>query len=162
MKTIVFFSNRDNIPSMEKLATFIWSINVSYSYIKTGNDFYDSDDLAISWDKWIDNHEWSGHDKSSEYIGFNIVICKDCIKKFKLNLISKEIDSKYCMRIDIADDALLIDKRAYLRAIYLIAKSCNGYILEENSKSLLTSDEFYEKYRDIIEMPFTKEFKIVY
>jgi hypothetical protein len=70
-------------------------------------------------------------------------------------LFSKFYNPKYIVKVELSDSALLIDKRAYLRAIYLIAKSCDGYILEKNSKSLLTSDEFYEKYKDIIEMPFT-------
>lgn len=65
---------------------YIWNEGISFSYYKNSDGFSDSSEVALSWDKWIDNPQWSGNINSKEYIEFEIgainatFIAQECLQ----------------------------------------------------------------------------------
>jgi hypothetical protein len=108
------------------------ALSVSHAF-----DLQENNSLMLSWDKWIDDKRWSnGIPKSFEHINF-------------------EFQNKKLIKIDVDDDALLVDKRAFYRSAILIAERTNGTISTDNS-NWVTVNEFCENAKNYLKYSFDK------
>lgn len=160
MITYIGFKEKTMLPSMEELVYYIWARDINFSFFKTGRDICDSTEISLSWDKWLDNAEWSGNEKSKEYINFTLYpLCN--IK----NAVTNEFYD-FCMlsnfsnvlEVEINDNAIMMDKRAFARAIYYISKNCNGYIQWQNS--VIDVDHYFSLNEVLIKTAF--DFSVTY
>lgn len=111
--------------------------NISHAF-----DLKEFNSLMLSWDKWIDDERWKGNAKSFEHINFEII-------------------DKNIVFIDIKDDALFIDKRAfYIGAIYICEKT-NGKISEDKI-TWKTSKEFSNNVTNYINCSFKEAVELSY
>lgn len=106
-------------------------------------DLKEFNNLMLSWDKWIDDERWNENVKKSfEHINFEII-------------------DKNIVLIDIKDDALFVDKRAfYLGAIYICEKT-NGQI-SNDKVNWNTPEEYTMKISDYINSSFKEAVEFSY
>jgi hypothetical protein len=70
VETIIYIKETINLPKFDDLVSYMWEKGISLSYVRTGDDFYDSNIVELAWNKWVDNPEWD--DFTNEYIDFEI------------------------------------------------------------------------------------------
>lgn len=89
MNLFVRTDSLNALPSRKELKKVMWehANNISHAL-----DLKEFNCLMLSWDKWLDDNRWSGLGKSYEHINF-------------------EITKENGVIVDIADDALFVDKR---------------------------------------------------
>ena len=135
MIAYVLIDTRDNLPSIDDLVEKMWKTGVSYSKASDSSEFKNCTTLSLSWDKWIDDERWLLPGlKSKEYIYFDLPEQADNY----LSPIALEID----------DDALFIDKRAFYKALDYISRCTKGRISVDGQEWMnneLFVDEF-QKY----------------
>lgn len=124
MKLLVKIININSIPKIKKLKEIMWPGSSSFSRVGRDHHLKKGVEIALAWDKWIDDPRWSGHIKSKEYLYFQF------IKPDTFN-------------IEIEDDAIFVDKRAaYLVAAYLASKNNSSVRVDEDN--WYTADKFVE------------------
>jgi hypothetical protein len=132
--------NFKGLPTRNEMKKIMWeqANNISHSL-----DLKKYNALTLSWDKWLDDSRWAGNvNKSFEHINF-------------------EITDENKVEVDIEDDALFVDKRAfYLGAIFICEKT-NGKISEDNV-SWNTPKEFSLKVSNFIKCSFKEAVEISY
>jgi hypothetical protein len=132
MQLYINMKNIKSLPNRDDLKKVMWE---NASSISHALDLQDYNSLMLSWDKWIDDKRWSnGVLKSYEHINFE--------------LINKEL-----ILIEIDNDALLVDKRAFYSSAMLIAERTNGTISTDNSK-WDTINDFYDYAKDYLKYTF--------
>lgn len=126
MKLFIKLKDADSLPSIEDLKGHE---NASISRVGNDNLLRSSEEISLSWDKWIDDHRWSNHSKSKEYIYFQFI---------QPNLIKIEID----------DSALFVDKRAVFLAGKFLVEIDGGDSSFDNETWLQKNDfiECINKY----------------
>lgn len=142
MKFFLSFKNKSEIPNVEQMLKYMWESGNNFS--KSGN-WKGSDrhtTLALSWDKWLDDSRWSNHPKFKEYIYFSLQ--------------NKRINLNYTISVEIDDDAVFVDKRAFFKAILLIAKSTKALIGIEKKTNLVSFNEFLTIANEYIEDSFSE------
>lgn len=110
IELLVYCTNLKSLPNRSSLKKMMWSEakSISHSF-----DLKEFGSLTLSWDKWIDDERWSKDAKKPfEHINFEV------------------IDSNIVL-IDIEDDALFIDKRAFYKGAIYICEKTNGKISED-------------------------------
>lgn len=101
------------------------------------------DNLMLSWDKWIDDNRWSSNlRKSFEHINFEII-------------------DENIVLIDIEDDALFVDKRAFYCGAIFISDNTNGKI-SEDKLVWITPQEFTEKVSNFVNCSFKEAVELSY
>lgn len=138
MKIHVMIGNRENIPEVKELVSTMWENNINFSKAGDAPQLKNCTTLSICWDKWVDDKRWSNHPKFKEYIYFDLL---------------GELDKQELIIIEIADDAVFVDRRAFLKAAYFIAKKTNGKI-SANKQLWATPEEFLVKNIDILNISF--------
>ncbi|SDN05868.1 hypothetical protein SAMN04487897_101935 [Paenibacillus sp. yr247] len=112
MQLFISIKNANTLPSRDEIKKAMWEKALSVSHAL---DLQEFNSLTLSWDKWIDDKRWSdGIPKSFEHINF-------------------EFQNKRLIIIDVDEDALFVDKRAFYRSAILIAERTNGTISTDNS-----------------------------
>ncbi len=106
MNLFIKVENIKALPSRSLMKEVMWE---QANNISHGFDLKEFDSLMLSWDKWLDDSRWSGLNKSFEHINFEITKENEVV-------------------VDIADDALFVDKRAFFRGALLICEKTNGKI----------------------------------
>lgn len=150
MKLYVNIPDRKTLPEIDKLIEFMWKKNVSISKAADAERLRDCTTLAICWDKWVDDNRWVNNCKFKEYIYFNI---------------PKKIQLSNPIIVEIADDAVLVDKRAVYKAVLLIA-SCGDGLISKDRTIWLSKNEFEEQnkkllicsFEDAVEISLRKEY----
>lgn len=139
MKKYIMVSTRKALPRTFELASIMWEKDISLSRSGDAIDLKNCTTLALSWDKWINDKRWSGKTKSSELIYFEI---------------PKKID-KFTnpITIEIADDAVLVDKRAFLKAAIYIAEKAYGKISDDGI-TWMTPEEYSEMNKETLKYSF--------
>ena len=160
MISYIGIKDKMKLPKFWDLVYYMWDKELSISYVKVGEEIWDCKGISVSWDKWIDNPKWSGSYKTVEHIDIDIynVLDKEIESRVSKNiyhLINKN-NNNYIVCIDISDNAVTMDRRAFLRATYMIAKKCSGIIYDEERNKLLSYEEFYNINKFIIEKTFDK------
>ncbi len=133
MKIFLNLTKRDNLPDVTDLTTYIWDNNKSISRAGDSIDFRKCTSLALAWDKWIDDTRWSCHPKFKEYIYFWFLHTSP---------------NNSTLIIEIDDDAVFVDKRAYFRAIEYIAEQTNAKINLGNELDKQLEDYLYHHQTD--------------
>jgi len=132
VQLFISLTNSNNLPSRDDIKKVMWEKALSISHAL---DLQEFNSLMLSWDKWIDDKRWSdGTPNSFEHINF-------------------EFQNKRLIKIDVDDDALLIDKRAFYRSAFIIAERTNGTISTDNS-TWLTVNEFCEYAKNYLKYSF--------
>jgi hypothetical protein len=151
--------SRDVVPRMTELVSYMWAPRVAFSYARTGTDMHDSTDVAIKWDKWLDNPDWRGQPKGTEHISFEW----NCFDRVR-----SEVSEEFCrlcrasraesvLTIEMADDAVAMDRRAFVRAVYVIAERAQGCIYSPDDQRVLDASEYYRANRELIEKAFSAD-----
>lgn len=115
----------------------MWRKDINFSKIGNSVFFKKCTLLVLSWDKWLDDPRWNATSKWREYISFELPKIAN--------------DSGQLMTIEMDDEALLVDKRAFYKATIYIAQLTQGEISEDNIKWLSPQQyaETLEKYLTI-------------
>ncbi len=138
MKMYVTVNDRQKLPELNELIAAMWEENVSFSKAGDAFRFSDYTTLALCWDKWVDDPRWSNHHKYKEYIYFELPVKLGCSAP---------------ITIEMADDAAFVDKRAFLKAAYFLAKKAGGTI-SFDKKLWVTPDDFMNAHQDILNLSF--------
>lgn len=112
MRVHIELENLKKLPQIHQLdlAKIMWEEGNNFS--RMGNSCYINECtyLTLSWDKWLDDKRWESNSKSKEYIDFEYY----------------EVDKE--LHVEIKDDSLILDKRAFHRAIVFIANSISAKV----------------------------------
>ena len=159
MINYIGISIKNNLPKLEELVWYMWEKNISFSYYKNGKDLVDSTEISVSWDKWLDNSKWSSNIKAKEHIYIEIYNRNDTDLKMNPNIFhmfeNENVNNIISVEIE-SDDVVTVDRRAFNRATYIIAKKCDGIIYDGQRNKLLGYEEFYNINKFIIEKAFDK------
>lgn len=130
MEVYIKLMKKNSIPKIDTLKRVMWFENASIS--KVGNDEHlkKGEEVSLSWDKWINDQRWAKHNKSKEYIYFQLI-------------------QSQLMKIEVDDDAPFVDKRAVYLATKLLAENNKGEISFEGEKWLST-EEFIDVTKEYI------------
>lgn len=110
IELFIYCTNLKSLPNRSSLKKMMWSEARSISH---SLDLKEFGSLALSWDKWIDDERWRKDAKKPvEYINFEV------------------LDNNIVL-IDIEDNALFIDKRAFYKGAIYICEKTNGKISED-------------------------------
>lgn len=138
MQLIVTFNNREILPEINELVAIMWKKDVNFSKVGNAASFKKCTSFTLSWDKWLDDKRWLGHNKFKEYIYFTFL---DKEKNFK------------GIEVEVADDAILVDKRAFLKAAIYIAEKADGKISNDGI-AWMTPEEFSEMNNETLKYSF--------
>lgn len=151
MKVFILAERRICIPEIKILASYIWDVGLSISYVNT------KEYKSLSLDKWIINPSWKGNEYSSNCI----IIEQKKYKKGSLQL-SEDLkgiddDIKLVIALEVHNFDIEMDKRAFLRLIHFFLstekkRKCLVYFAD--TRKVYTFCEFYNEYREIIDSPF--------
>ena len=138
MKLFVIIQQRKRLPEINTLVETMWAPCISFSKAGNAKHFKHCTSLALCWDKWIDDDKWNSHPKSKEYIYFHI----------------PKVVNKYSpLSIEIANDALDVDRRAFYLAAYCIAKTSDGMISYDMTEWQSPTD-FYKNHMELLGRSF--------
>ena len=106
MNLFIKVDNINALPSRLEIQEVMWeqANNISHAF-----DLKEFSSLMLSWNKWLDDNRWGNSNKSFEHINFEFIKEDEVV-------------------VDIADDALFVDKRAFYRAVLFICEKANGEI----------------------------------
>ena len=106
MNLFIKVDNINALPSRNEIQEVMWeqANNISHAF-----DLKEFNSLMLSWNKWLDDNRWKKSNKSFEHINFEIIKENEVV-------------------VDIADDALFVDKRAFYRGVLFICEKTNGKI----------------------------------
>lgn len=138
MKIYVIINNQRNLPELDELIAAMWEENITYFKAGDAIRFSKCTTFSICWDKWVDDKRWTDHSKFKEYIYFELPCNPSLIEP---------------ILIETTDDAVFVDKRAFLKASYYIAKKAGGKI-SFDKKFWVTPDDFMNKNKDILNISF--------
>ncbi|WP_058302088.1 hypothetical protein [Gorillibacterium timonense] len=121
MELYIKIKDADSLPTIEDLKRVMFFENASVS--RFGNDHLlrKGAEIALSWDKWIDDPRWSHHSKSKEYIYIQFI---------QPNIVKVEVD----------DSATFVDRRAAILAGKFIVDIDDGDSSYDNEKWLQKKD----------------------
>lgn len=139
MRTYIIVKGRKALPKTFELAAVMWKEGISLSRCGDAYEFKNCTTLALSWDKWIDDEKWSGKNKSSQLIYFELP------KKIE--------DYSDKITIEMDDNAVLVDKRAFYKAAIYIAEMSEGKISIDGIK-WLTPEKYKQQFKDYLDYSF--------
>jgi hypothetical protein len=122
MELFIKVDNLELLPKRDEIKNVMWeqANNISHSL-----DLSEFNSLMLSWDKWIDDSRWVNINKSKEHVNF-------------------EISNKNMIVIDIADDALFVDKRAFFKGALFICEKTKGMISNDKLNWFKPNDFKYQ------------------
>jgi hypothetical protein len=141
MEVIIKFKNHSGLPEISQIAFAkeLWEGGKNFSRFGDDNLINRYSMLSLSWDKWLDNVSIEVDLDSRTYIEI------------------KKDNNKSEFHLSINNDAILVDLRAFIRAILFISKSTEGIILW--NKQWITCERFIEENKNLIVMDFNEALK---
>lgn len=139
MKVYILVNNRKNLPEFDELVAAMWERGISFSRLGDSASFKKCTVAELSWDKWISDSRWSGKGKPHEFIEFRL--------PKKINNYANSIS------IEVADDALPVDKRAFHKAALYIAERADGKISTDKNV-WMTPEEYLEEVKRYMQYTF--------
>lgn len=137
MKVFIKLDNLNNLPQICQLdlAQIMWEKGQTFS--RCGDDIYINrcTQLSLSWDKWLDDIRWHNNPKSKEYINFEY----DAANRLLV--------------IEIESDSLVVDKRAFHKAILFISQAIQSKISFDGDEWMDT-EEYSKRFAYILNMNF--------
>lgn len=130
MEVYIKLMNKNSVPKIDVLKRVMWLENASISRVGNDKHLKNGEEVALSWDKWINDQRWDEHTRSTEYIYFQLI-------------------EPQVMKIEIDDEASFVDKRAVYLATKFLAEYSKGEISFEGEKRL-SVQEFIEVTKDYI------------
>ncbi|WP_054950343.1 hypothetical protein [Numidum massiliense] len=156
METYVLYKDGRLSCDIFGLAYYIWDDGISLSYFKSDVDVNDSDEISLSWDKWIDNPEWDSSDKFKEHIYIERMSPSNItVPKLRNKATLLTIENIYL--IEVAEDAVIMDIRAYKRLVYYLSKELDGIVYLPSEDRLLNCTDYYQVNKSIINLAFTRD-----
>lgn len=138
MKLIIRFNDKKYLPKIDDLVYYMWNKNINFSKAGNSTKLATITSLSLCWDKWVDDIRFNTHPKFKEYIYF------EQLSKSK---------NPPTLSIEVDNDALFIDKRAFYRAGLIIAQKTQGEISFDQQK-WMKPNEFFSTYNEIIKFSF--------
>ena len=145
MKLYIIIKNRKDLPESMLLIETMWRNDIDYSKTSDELEFKNATFFGLKWNKTFDDERWRGNKYFSIFIDFDLPECLDNYKE--------------PITIETEDDIPTVDKRAFYKAALLIAETCEGKI-SFDTQEWLTKDEFYNKYKQYIDISFEEAVEI--
>lgn len=145
MKVFIKYRENNPLPDIEDLVKIMWNEGISFSKVADDVRFKNCTTLSLAWDKWLDDKRWVSHPKFKEYIYFDIER-KDPLF---FNKISLEID----------DNAIEVDKRAFYKAVIYISEKVQGEI-SINGTVWLDSNDYAKTVNEYLKLSFEKAIEL--
>ena len=131
--------DRTNLPTIKELAEFMWNKGLSFSWYRDDYFLQNCNEIALSWDKWLDDPRWDELTKKEEYIYF------ECFWDGR--------NGYYLIIIFMKEDPVFVDRRAVYRAALMLADRGGGFIEVDGLK--FTVEEFRKAKGEYIETSFS-------
>lgn len=139
MKIFIKYNNNDCLPDIVDLVGVMWKENINFSKVADATSFSECTTLSLAWDKWLDDERWISHPKFKEYIYFDL-------KRKHAAVFNK-------MSMEIDDEAIEVDKRAFYKAVVYIAEITQGKISLDGI-SWLDSKDYAENIKEYLKLSF--------
>jgi hypothetical protein len=139
MKLLIKYKKNNSLPDIADLLRIMWKEDISVSKAADAVSFKDCTTLSLAWDKWLNDKRWASHPKFKEYIYFDI-IRKDPVFSNK-------------MILEIDNNAIEVDKRAFHKAVVYIAEKTHGEISVDGAVWLDPKD-YAETVKEYLKLSF--------
>ena len=141
MKNFISYDKNSNLPEISDMVMNMWKDEISISKASDALRFKDCTTLSLAWDKWIDDTRWISNPNQKNIFIFDIT--------------TNETGDKYNMLLEIDDHAVEVDKRAFHKAILLIAEKTLGKI-SMDGLTWMNSEEYAEIFKEHLKHSFTE------
>jgi hypothetical protein len=164
----IFFNSYEKLPKEEEVLTFSYDKSFANDD-HSGSYFYYKDEktptsFRLYWPKWREN-------KIPEYtraafvnVIFPPLHKRDIRYSKKAAKKGRSSKYKYCATVFIGNakhqifrNVAFIDLCIFHRAVFLFAKSLEGVIWDTKNKKVISSDDYYRKYKKFIESKFSRK-----
>lgn len=161
MRVYIAVKCKSSMPGMRRLAAYMWARGIELGYARSGRNMAESTYVSLTWAKWVDNPKWRGHPKNKEYIDLEWASLERVKTRVSREFyrLAAENQMDNVLIIQVANDAVTMDRRAFARAVYRVAQRTGGRIYVPVQKKILDAGQYYEENRELIESEFSMDFE---
>lgn len=145
MKIFIKYVENNSFPDIVDLVKIMWKEGISFSKVADDVSFKNCTTLSLAWDKWLDDKRWVLHPQFKEYIYFDI----------------QRNDSLFSNKIllEIDDNAIEVDKRAFYKAVIYISEKVQGEI-SINGTVWLAPNDYAKTVNEYLQLSFEKAIEL--